>query len=64
MVLFLTQGLNISYSEPLHVIKIEKKFNTIIVGLSSELKKYIFHLKNINWLYKNAISDEITIEVY
>ena len=64
MALFLTQELNIFYSEPLLVIEIEeKKCNKIIVCPSSELKKDILHLKNINWLYKNAISHGMTIEV-
>ena len=45
------KGLGISGSEkPLYVIEINKKDNSIILGLKENLKKNIIKFKNINWL--------------
>jgi tRNA-specific 2-thiouridylase len=43
-------GLNISYSEPLYVVKINSTDNKIIVGPKLALKKEYLYIKELNWL--------------
>lgn len=43
-------GLNISYSEPLYVVKINRAENQIIVGPRSALRQKFLYVKELNWL--------------
>lgn len=45
------EGLNISWSEPLYVLKIDPNENVIIVAEKKYLMNEEFIVKNINWLY-------------
>lgn len=47
-------GLNISYSEPLYVIKINRLENKIIVGPKYALEKKALYVKELNWLNDSA----------
>lgn len=42
------RGLNISYSEPLYVKKLNSKNQTIVLGTKKDLLQTSFHIKNIN----------------
>ncbi len=44
------KGLNISYKEPLYVIKIDTKTNSLIVGKNEELFKQELFANNMNYL--------------
>ena len=44
------KGLNISYKEPLYVIKIDTKTNSLIVGKNKELFKQELFANNMNYL--------------
>ena len=44
------RGINISYSEPLYVIKIDAKNNIVIIGPRNALLITTFMIKDINWL--------------
>ena len=46
------KGLNISYKEPLYVIKIDTKTNSLIVGKNKELFKQELFANNMNYLIK------------
>lgn len=56
------RGLNISYSEPLYVIRIDAKNNQVIVGLRAELLSKTCYIQNINWLL-NDIPNELECTV-
>lgn len=45
------EGLNISWNEPLYVIKIDPKNNILYVGERIYMMKNEFFVKNLNWLY-------------
>lgn len=55
------KGLNISYKEPLYVIKIDQENNQIIVGSNEELYKDIIYINNLNLLV-DQLEDEIYIK--
>jgi tRNA-specific 2-thiouridylase len=44
------RGLNIGFGEPLYVVKINSKTNTIFVGDKSDLQKHSILIKDLNWL--------------
>ena len=48
------RGINISYSEPLYVIKINPKENEVIVGTKEKLSSKEFRIRDINWLIKDV----------
>ena len=45
------EGLNISWNEPLYVVKIDPKNNILYVGEKIYTMKNEFIVKNLNWLY-------------
>lgn len=50
------RGLNISYSEPLYVIRLDAKKREVVVGTRDELSTRKFIIKDINWLLKDIPS--------
>ncbi len=54
------RGLGISYKEPLYVVKIESKTNTIYVGTKVELLRRKFLGKDANWLSLDENIKELT----
>ncbi len=48
------RGLNISYSEPLYVIKLDPKTNEVIVGTQDQLSRKSFTIRDINWLIEDV----------
>ena len=56
------KGLNISYSEPLYVIRFDKNNNILIVGVNDDLFKNTLMAKDINLLVDN-LDDEIYAKV-
>jgi tRNA-specific 2-thiouridylase len=58
------RGLGIAYPEPLFVVKIDPKENTIFVGSESNLQNKSFVIKELNWLADEYdLSKEITTKV-
>lgn len=53
------KGIGVSSSEPLYVIRIDSKFNTIIVAPKEYLAKKEVIISNINWLGKDEFSKDI-----
>ena len=54
------KGIGISGSkEPLYVIKINKKNNSIVLGPRSKLKKNVIKFTNINWLGGDILSSNL-----
>ena len=56
------KGLNISYKEPLYVIKIDKEKNEIIVGSNDDLYNDVIYISNIN-LLTNTLPKDIYVKV-
>ena len=50
------KGISIPYSEPLYVIKIDKKNNTLIVGTKEMAKRKRFKVENWVWRSKESIN--------
>ena len=57
------KGINIAHRDPLYVIKIDAKSNTIIVGEEKFLYRKTFLLKNINWLKESKALDNYKLQV-
>lgn len=57
------KGINISHSEPLYVIKIDAKSNTIVVGEEKYLYRKTFLLDKINWLHESKGIDNYKLDV-
>ncbi len=55
------RGLEISYSEPLYVIKLDPKNNLVVVGTKDELSSKNFTVKDINWLLEERPAELETI---
>ncbi len=54
------RGIGIGgYKEPLYVIEINKKDNSIVLGSKNNLKKNIIKFKEINWLGGNITSTKL-----
>ena len=54
------KGIGISGSkEPLYVIDINKKNNSITLGLRNNLKKNVINFKNVNWLGGDVIASNL-----
>lgn len=51
------KGIGISSIEPLYVIKIDAKTNTIIVGKKDELKSNVVNIRDINWIGDGILDD-------
>jgi tRNA-specific 2-thiouridylase len=57
------RGLGIATGEPLYVIKIDPKTNTVYLGPESALIKTKFVLKNVNWLALDKKPDDLEVVV-
>jgi len=54
------KGLGLGgHKQPLYVIKIDKKNNTIYLGVEGNLKKSIIYIKNLNWLEESIPESKI-----
>ncbi|MBN1150406.1 tRNA 2-thiouridine(34) synthase MnmA [candidate division WOR-3 bacterium] len=56
-------GLKIAHSEPLYVVSIDPKNNSIVVGTRNESLKRIFYAKEFNWLSANPDKSEQKAQV-
>ena len=57
------KGLGISYTEPLYVIKIDPKTNTVFVGPESALEKHEFIINDVNLLGDISEDQEFLVKV-
>lgn len=58
------RGLGISYPEPLYVVKIDPKENTVFVGEEKFLQNKKFTIRDLNWLGDEfSVGDQITVKV-
>lgn len=49
------RGIGISYPEPLYVVKIDPKENTVFVGEEKFLQNRKFKIRDLNWLTKPSV---------
>jgi len=52
------RGLQISHSEPLYVIKLDRKNNLVVVGTKDQLSGKSFKIRQVNWLL-----DQVPLEL-
>jgi tRNA-uridine 2-sulfurtransferase len=55
------KGLGIAYGEPIYVIRIDATTNIVYVGSESELVKTQFFLKDVNWLARDVIPENLEV---
>lgn len=55
------RGLGIAYGEPIYVIKIDPETSTVYIGPESALFKAKFVLKEVNWLAKDIVTNDLEV---
>lgn len=56
------KGLGISYKEPLYVVKIDKKTNTVILGTEKDLYTKEVFIEDVNYLIDSIEGKQIEVE--
>lgn len=56
------KGLGISYKEPLYVVKIDKKTNTVILGTEKDLYTKEVFIEDVNYLIDSLQGKQIEVE--
>ena len=57
------KGLSISNSEPLYVVKLDRRYNRVVVGTKDDTLISSFYVKNINWIDLNKHRGRFQAEV-
>lgn len=57
------KGLNISHSEPLHVIKLDPLTNKVFVGPESLLYTQEMRVKDLNWMMEPDFNSEFDVKI-
>jgi tRNA-specific 2-thiouridylase len=57
------KGLNISYSEPLYVLKMDHARNALIIGTRNELGRDVLTANGVNWIAGEAPTEPLCAEV-
>jgi len=57
------RGIGVGGHEPLYVIKIDPKTNSIIVGPEQYLRKIKFHITDTNWLIDENMLQDMEVDV-
>lgn len=57
------KGLSISHPEPLYVVKIDTKTNTVYVGPESLLYTHELKVKDLNWMSEPDLDTEFDVKI-
>ena len=57
------KGLNISFSEPLYVLRLDTESNTIVLGTRKELSQSVFSVKNLTFSCKSGKNRLLSVKM-
>lgn len=57
------RGLSVSYSEPLYVVKLDSRYNRVVVGNREDTLVSSFTVSNVNWIALDKIGKRIEASV-